>query len=116
MADENVDAHIVRMLRESGHDVWYVAEASSGVSDHEILSRSADEHALLVTADKDFGDLVFRQNKATAGVLLLRLAGLSPEKKASIVKQAVQQYQDELQGAFSVLTKAILRIRKKAGP
>lgn len=112
VADENVDASIVNALRNSGHDVWYIAEQDSGILDDGVLRKAAAEHALLPTSDKDFGDLVFRQGKATAGVLLLRLSGVPGHEKTRIVAQVVHEYENELQNAFSVLSRAALRIRK----
>ncbi len=113
VADENVDSSIVRVLRDSGHDVWYVAEEAVGIEDEEVLQKAAGENALLLTGDKDFGDLVFRQGKATAGVVLLRLAGVPAREKASIVAAAVREHRDDLVGAFSVLTQTALRVRKR---
>jgi len=105
VADENVDSSIVRALRDSGHDVWYVAEEAVGIEDEEVLQKAAGENALLLTGDKDFGDLVFRQGKATAGV--------PAREKASIVAAAVREHRDDLVGAFSVLTQTALRVRKR---
>ena len=54
VADENVDFPIVSALRDSGHDVWYVAEEAVGILDEEVLRKAAIEDALLLTGDKDF--------------------------------------------------------------
>ena len=116
VADENVDFPIVSALRDSGHDVWYVAEEAVGILDEEVPRKAAIEDALLLTGDKDFGDLVFRQGKATAGVLLLRLSGLPAHEKARIVTHALREHEDELQGAFTVLTHSALRIRRRGRP
>jgi len=116
VADENVDLSIVAALRASGHEVWYVAEESRGIGDEEVLRKAWEETALLLTADKDFGELVFRQGKASAGVLLLRLAGTSSVQREKLVSEAVNQYGEELAGAFSVLTPRALRIRDAKGP
>jgi hypothetical protein len=59
-ADESVDKQIVSRLRAQGHDVVYVAELDPGIDDETVLRSSHDSNALLVTADKDFGELVFR--------------------------------------------------------
>ncbi len=91
--------------------MWYVAEETKGLQDDELLRKAAAENALLLTSDKDFGVLVFRQGKATAGVLLLRLAGVPTQEKDRIVVQAAAEYEGELQGAFSVLTRDALRVR-----
>lgn len=116
VADENVDSAIVTALRSVGHDVWYVAEEARGILDDEVLQKAADENALLLTSDKDFGDLVFRQGKADSGVLLIRLAGVPALEKATIVTRVFRDHRAELHGAFSVLTRAALRIRKKGLP
>jgi predicted nuclease of predicted toxin-antitoxin system len=112
-ADEGVDRQIVERLREEGHDVGYVAELSPGISDAVVLSRSREGACVLITADKDFGELVFRRHEATTGVLLLRLWGLKPATKASLVAAAVRAYGLELPGVFSVLTPGSLRIRRE---
>lgn len=81
LADEDVDGPIVYRLREDGHEVDYVAEIQPGILDEDLLTHANRNQALLLTADKDFGDLVFRQGKLSSGVLLMRLAGLAPLKK-----------------------------------
>jgi predicted nuclease of predicted toxin-antitoxin system len=73
---------------------------------------SSDEGSVLLTADKDFGDPVFRQGLVHAGVVLIRLAGKTPEEKAFIVAALIDQYEDEVPGNFSVLTKNMFRIRR----
>lgn len=112
VADENVDLGIVAALRAAGHDVWYVAEQASGLDDSEVLAAAASRGALLLTSDKDFGELVFRQGRASSGVMLLRLAGQSAARKAELVTSVVGEHEPELAGAFSVLTATTLRVRR----
>jgi hypothetical protein len=61
VADENIDQQIVDRLRLDGHDVLFIGEVDPGIDDDTVLLKSRDSSALLVTADKDFGELVFRQ-------------------------------------------------------
>lgn len=112
LADEGVDRQIVARLRSDGHEVAYVAEMSPGISDEVVLSKSTNSASVLITADKDFGELVFRQRQASAGVLLLRLSGLTPDQKASLISAAVQEHGSELPDAFAVLSPANIRIRR----
>ena len=77
-----------------------------------MLKLANDHDALLLTADKDFGELVFRQGQLSKGVVLLRLAGLSAEAKSATVATAIQEHGDELSHAFSVLSPGLLRIRR----
>ena len=111
VADEGVDRHIVERLRHEGHNVAYVAEMDPGIEDEAVLEQAAAAGAVLVTADKDFGELVFRLGQASSGVLLVRLVGRSPEGKANIVAAVVEKYGDELTEAFSVLSASGVRIR-----
>ncbi len=112
LADESVDRQIVDRLRQAGHAVHYIAEMDPGVSDDIVLQLANQEADLLVTADKDFGELIFRQGRFTRGILLVRLAGLSPLEKGHLVAVAISQYGAELPGAFAVLTARTLRIRR----
>lgn len=112
LADEGVDRQIVDHLRRDGHTVRYVAEMEPGISDDTVLDLAHREAEVLLTADKDFGELVFRQRRIASGILLVRLAGLSPARKAEVVASAVNQHGGELSGAFAVLTPGAFRIRR----
>ena len=112
LADESVDRQIVDRLRQDGHAVRYVAEMDPGISDDTVLDLAYREADVLLTADKDFGELVFRQGRLTSGILLVRLAGLSPARKADVVSSSVSQHSAELPGAFAVLSARSLRIRR----
>ncbi len=84
---------------------------SPSIADEDVLALASRSNALLITADKDFGELVFRQRRATTGVLLLRLAGLPAEEKSAIVLSVLTAHMVELAGAFSVVSPQRLRIR-----
>lgn len=113
VADEGVERQIVERLRQTGHAVLYIAEMEPGVQDDFILAEANARQALLVTLDKDFGELVYRQGLVHAGVILLRLAGLLPETKAELVAKVMQQRGQEMMQAFSVVSPGAVRIRKQ---
>jgi len=112
VADENVDKEIVDRLRGDGHDVVYIAEADPGTDDQAVLDRSRQDDRVLLTADKDFGDLVFRQRLLHCGVLLVRLAGVTADMKAGLVAATFDRHGEELSSGFAVLSKRSLRFRK----
>ena len=116
LADECVDRQIVDRLRREGHEVLYVVEMEPGISDDEVLNLANLEKSILLTADKDFGELIFRQGKIAKGVILVRLAGLSPEVKAEIVADAIREHAGEFLLAFTVITPVTVRIRVKISP
>jgi len=112
LADESVDRQIVEGLRQDGHLVWYVAEMEPGIPDEAVLDLANREAALLLTADKDFGELVYRQRRLAPGVVLIRLAGLSPMSKAKVVASAINEHTTELPRGFVVITPGGIRIRR----
>lgn len=63
LADENIDTQVVRTLRESGYDIEYIAEFQPGIHDGSVMDKANRDGRILITADKDFGELVFRQKK-----------------------------------------------------
>jgi predicted nuclease of predicted toxin-antitoxin system len=77
---------------------------SPGITDDAVLTQSQNAAQILITADKDFGDLVLRRQQTSPGVLLIRLWGLTPLTKAAVVAAAIRDHGNELTGAFSVLT------------
>jgi predicted nuclease of predicted toxin-antitoxin system len=112
IADECVDRQIVDRLREDGHGVFYVAEIDAGISDDVVLERANQKGVFLLTADKDFGELIFRQGRAFTGVLLLRLAGLPQMEKAEIVSTVIRDHANEFFQSFTVVSPGMIRIRK----
>ncbi len=112
VADESVDRQIVERLRDDGHFVWYVVEMVPSISDDEVLQIANNESVPLITSDKDFGELVFRQHLVSYGVILVRLSGLSPELKANIVSSTIINHESEILGNFTVISPSRIRIRK----
>ena len=92
VADESVDRQIVEQLRRDGHSIWYVPEMDPGIPDDAVLDLANREMAVLLTADKGFGELAFRQGRLTAGIVLIRLVGLSANSKAALVARAVAEH------------------------
>jgi len=111
LCDADVDRPLVERLREDGHDVFYIAEIKPDSTDEEVLELAKVYEAVLITRDKGFGELVFRQGLASRGVLLIRLAGVPMSERKRLLSLAVKQHAPEFEGAFSVLTKGGLRIR-----
>jgi hypothetical protein len=64
LADENVPGAVVAALRQQGHDVAWIHEDAPGRPDPEVLERAQQEHRVVVTFDKDFGELAFRRGLA----------------------------------------------------
>jgi hypothetical protein len=72
LADESCDFAVVLALRPAGHDVAVVAQDAPGLTDRDVMTRAQAEHRVVITEDKDFGQLVFSGGRASAGCLFLR--------------------------------------------
>ena len=112
LADECVAAPLVAFLRAGGHDVLYVAEAAAGFSEADALELGLREQRLLLTEDKDFGDLVFRRERAVPGVVLLRIGPENPALKATRLAAAIERYGDGLFGRYMVIEEGRFRSRR----
>jgi len=113
LADENLDFSVIARLREAGHQMLAVAEMEPGISDDVVLDRANSEAAMLVTEDKDFGELAYRQFLVHHGVILVRLSGLPASKKAEILMSVLRAHEHELPGSFTVVSPGMVRIRKR---
>ena len=113
LADESVDRQIVERLRLEGHSVIYIVDTDPGASNGDVFGKANQTDAVLLTADKDFGEIVFRQRLVNHGIVLIRLAGIHPLQKAEIVASAIKNHLDELVQAFSVITHSAIRIRHR---
>jgi predicted nuclease of predicted toxin-antitoxin system len=103
LADESIDGPIVHGLRAAGHDVTYVAELAPSLVDEDVLALARQAHAVLVTSDKDFGELVFARALPHDGVLLLRLHGLDPAEKVDRTVKAIADQGKALSQGFTVV-------------
>lgn len=91
VADENFPRNALRRLRQAGFDVASIAETSPGLPDTAVLAFASTEGRTLLTLDKDFGDLAFRQGVlAACGVILFRTGSLTPTESADLAIAALQ--------------------------
>jgi predicted nuclease of predicted toxin-antitoxin system len=111
LADECVDASLVRRLREAGHDVSYVAETAPRTIDAEVLRFASEDARLLLTEDKDFGELVFRSKETVSGLVLMRIDPVRSLLKWARLKTAVEQFGERLLGRYLVIEEARFRSR-----
>src|SRR5260370_35920338 len=111
LADESVDRPIVERLRQDGHDTTYVAELAPSISDDDVLREANSRTALLLTEDKDFGELVFRLGRVHPGIVLIRLAGLPAAPKADTVGHGLQDHAAELPDPFPSSSHGAVRVR-----
>jgi predicted nuclease of predicted toxin-antitoxin system len=108
LIDECVDAHLAALLREYGHDVVYMPEVAPRAADPEVMDRACRENRVLLTEDKDFGDLVFRQ---VPGLILIRIGPSRRSRKGPRLLAAIDRFGDALLGRYTVIEDARFRSR-----
>ncbi len=115
LVNENVTGTVIQELRQRGHDVLSVKESMRSEHDDVILARAQREQPLVVTHDKDFGELAFRyQLPASCGVILFRLSDSEPETDNRRILEAMESRTDWA-GHFSVITGDRIRMRPLPG-
>jgi predicted nuclease of predicted toxin-antitoxin system len=115
LANENFPGPVIQFLRASGHDVASVKESMRGASDADVLAAAQVQGRLVVTFDKDFGELAFRSLlPSTCGVVLFRLNGDSPAADNARAI-AVLTSREDWSGHFAVVTDDRLRMRPLPG-
>ncbi len=116
LANENFPAVAVAALRERGHDVTWAGESFPSAKDRDVLALAVAEDRVLLTFDKDFGELAFRRGlPATCGVVLFRVATPSAAEVARFVVAALAS-RDGWTGLFSVIDEGKVRSRSLPVP
>jgi predicted nuclease of predicted toxin-antitoxin system len=113
VADESCAMPVIHALREAGHDVTAIAEVAKGATDEEVLGQALDAKRVLITEDRDFGDLVYARGRSSAGVILVRFHSHARRAKAATVVEAVSKLGSRLEDAFTVVEPGRVRISSR---
>lgn len=112
LADECVSARLVKLLREAGHDVAYAAETAASSADDELIGLARRENRLLLTDDKDFGELVVRRRWQIPGLVLMRVGSELAQIRWQRLQAAIARFGDNLYGRYIVIEDARFRVRR----
>jgi predicted nuclease of predicted toxin-antitoxin system len=110
LANENFPGDAIAALRRLGNDVSWIREVSPGITDIQVLEFAQQDGRILLTFDKDFGELAFRFGlPASSGIMLFRTSMPSPDYVTNLVVSAFQQ-RDDWAGHFSVIEDTRIRM------
>jgi predicted nuclease of predicted toxin-antitoxin system len=113
VADESCARPVIQALREAGHDVVAIAEIARGATDDQVLERALKEKRVLITEDRDFGELVYARGRSSAGVILVRFPSRARRAKSATVIEAVSRLGSRLRDAFAVVEPGRVRISSR---
>jgi predicted nuclease of predicted toxin-antitoxin system len=116
LADENIARDMVTWLRNQGCDVLHAAETLAREVDSVLLGTAEAEGRLLLTEDKDFGELVFRDGLNSHGIVLLRLGKLAISDRIARLAGVWSVIQSNPNGRFMVITENKVRVRPLTRP
>src|SRR5947208_3703487 len=118
LLDQSADFRLMPHLRELGHDVTAISRNyPSGLPDEDVLTIAREERRILIVADRDFGELIFHQELAHAGVIFFRLPGAPLHTKIDHLTSVLADYANHLQhGEFIVVTPGRIRIAARPLP
>ncbi len=113
LADESCDFAVVRALRAAGHDVVAVRDVKPGAPDEAVISLALRESRVLLTEDKDFGQLVFASAIESPGVVLIRFPASARQPMARTVVKLVEAGTEKIMGRFVVVQPGRIRISER---
>ena len=103
VADESCAGPVIRALREAGHDVIAISETTPSADDEVVILRALRENRVLITEDRDFGEMVYSRGSASAGVIYMRFDSRARRSKPNAVVEAVAKLGARLQNSFAVV-------------
>ena len=110
-ADAHISIEMVALIRSLGHDCRDATAIPPRLPDVDVLRRAADEQRIVITADKDFGELVFVHQIACPGIILVRIALANETDRVARLESAWPIALSRLPGSFVTVTATTIRAR-----
>ncbi len=112
LVDECTGPAVARWLRSEQHEVFSVFNEAHGMDDDQILEKAYTENWILITVDKDFGEMVYRQRRLHRGVIFMRLDNQRDSNKIAILRRLLENHIDRLADRFVVVTETQVRFAR----
>lgn len=113
LANENFPNPSVKLLRENGFDVNYILESNRSVTDEKVIEIALTEKRIVLTFDKDYGEIIFRHKIANPpAVIFFRYKGESPTAAGENLLKLIKENRFELENLFTVVARDNVRQRK----
>lgn len=110
LADVNIEKLIIDELKTLGYDIIWITDENPYLDDMNIIKIAQKENRILLTNDKDFGEIVFRQKLISSGIVLFRIKGQDTRKKLKLLRKVLISHKDKISKHFVVITKEKIRI------
>jgi predicted nuclease of predicted toxin-antitoxin system len=112
LLDVNIGGSVATILQESDHDVLLVANIDPKMTDSDVLAWSVKDNLILITTDKDFEEMIWRERLPHRGII--RLENLPRIERNALLKETLERYYEDLSdGSIVIATSSKFRVRKK---
>lgn len=110
VADENLHQQFIDQLISAGFELFSIREQLGGISDHEVAAFARYKQGLLITEDKDFGELVYAHNLRGVSIIFLRYDKADMDRIGDSLLKIVEQYHEKEENYFITITADKVRI------
>ncbi|MEA3369122.1 MAG: DUF5615 family PIN-like protein [Candidatus Ratteibacteria bacterium] len=112
LANENFPLFSIKLLRNAGYNVMSIIEEMPGAKDPDILKRASKENRVILTFDRDYGELIYRHKLSIpSGIIYFRFNPLTPEEPGEIILKILKQSNISILGKFTVIGRDRIRQR-----
>ena len=112
LANENIPLDSVHLLRRAGHRVFSILEEHPGMKDVDVLKKALRNKTIILTFDRDYGELIFRYPKLVPeGLVYFRFDPATPEMPAAVLLKIIKQKDIDLINHFTVIEEDRVRQR-----
>ena len=112
LADESCDFVVVRALREEGYDVVAVCEKTPSMVDEDVIKLAGKEKRILITEDKDFGQIFYAFTDKKYTVILIRYPNNIRKKLAQDMVSLIKSHGKKIDGCFVVAQPGRIRFSR----
>lgn len=110
LVDESTGKRLATLLADAGYDTVFAGDIIPAATDGDVLARAESEGRILISDDKDFGELIVRLGKPVTGFILLRTASTDPEMRFNMLAKIVREL--KIEGKLVVVKEGRIRVRK----
>ena len=110
LVDDCTGSTVAEYLKQKGYEVISVFDDFRGATDDFLLEKCYSENYILITSDKDFGEMVFRLNQNHKGVILIRCSPNNFQARIEVLSKLLQNYLHQIDNNFVVVTNTKVRV------
>lgn len=112
LADEGFSFAITSVLRQKGYNIKWISDISPGISDRVVYGIAQEDNRIILTEDKDFGELAVRYKLNAAGVILLRISSAKKDLRKERVLELLEKFPEKIVGHLTVVDSEKFRFRE----